>query len=57
MSHFATALSLQALALEIDWQHGIPNKAAHVETLHAMAREIAGDRATVIYPEEVLNEK
>jgi hypothetical protein len=48
--NYSIALSLAALAAEIDWQQEIPNKAAHVETLHAMAKEFAGDRASEIYP-------
>lgn len=44
------ALSLAALAVEIDYLHEMPNKSAHVETLHAMAKEFAGDRASEIYP-------
>lgn len=47
---YSIALSLAALACEIDYQQNIPNKSVHVETLHAMAKKIAGDRALEIYP-------
>lgn len=47
---YSIALSLAALACEIDYQQNIPNKSVHVEALHAMAKEIAGDRVLEIYP-------
>jgi hypothetical protein len=52
ISHFAIADSLAAIACEIDWNHGIPNKTVHVATLHAMAREISGSRVEELYPND-----
>ena len=46
------AVSLSAIAREIDWNHDVTNKTAHVATLHAMAREIAGDYAEELYPND-----
>ena len=52
ISNFDLAVSLAAIACEIDWNDGIPNKAAHVATLHAMAREILGSRVEELYPHD-----
>ena len=50
-SAFAIALSLSALIIELDWNNDIPNKSEHVKALQGIVKEIAGDRASEIYPE------